>query len=55
MLEANSRTFQPKNVFLGLISDIVLLMGLKMVTILVIITRHIPWVNLLCLGVRKLH
>ena len=51
LLEVNSRTFQPKNVFLRLISDIVLLMALKMVTILVIIAR----VNLLCLGVRKLH
>ena len=55
MLEVNSRTFQPKNVFLWLISDIVLLMALKMVTISVIIARHVPWVNLLCLGVRKLH
>ena len=55
LLEVNSRTFQPKNVFLRLISNIVLLMALKMVTILVIIARHVPWVNLLCLGVRKLH
>ena len=45
LLEVNSRTFQPKNVLLQLISDIVLLMALKMVTILVIIARHVPWVN----------
>ncbi len=58
LLEVNSRTFrtfQPKNVFLRLISDIVLLVALKMVTIVVIIARHVPWVNLLCFGVRKLH
>ena len=55
MLEANSRSFPPKNVFLRLISHIDLLMALKMVTILVIIARHVPWANLLCLGVRKLH
>ena len=54
LLEVNSMTFQPKNVFLRLISDIVLLMALKMITILVIIARHVPWVNLLCLGLRKL-
>ena len=53
MLEVISRTFQPKHVLLGLISDIVLLMALKMVTILVTIARHVPWVNLLCLGVRN--
>ena len=47
-------TFQPKNVFLRLISDIILLMALKMITILAIIARHVPWVNLLCLGLRKL-
>ena len=41
MLEVNSRSFQPKNVFLRLISDIGLLMALKMVTILVIIGRHV--------------
>ena len=29
-------------------------MALKMVTILVIIARHVPWVNLLCLGLRTL-
>ena len=40
LLEVNSRTVQPKNVFLRLISDIVLLMALKMVTILVIIARQ---------------
>ena len=55
MLEVNLRAFQPTNVFLRLISDIVLLMALKMVTILVIIARHVPWVNLLYLGVRELH
>ena len=48
-------TFQPKNVFLRLISDIVLLMALNMITILVIIARNVPWVNLLCLRLRKLH
>ena len=48
-------TFQPKNVFLRLISHIVLLRALKMVNILVIIARHVPYVNLLCLGLRKLH
>ena len=47
-------TFQPKKLFLRLISDIVLLMALKMIAILVIIARHVPWVNLLCLGLRKL-
>ena len=46
-------TFQPKNVFLRLISDNVWLVALKMVTIVVIIARNVPWVNLLCLGVRK--
>ena len=54
LLEVNSRTFmtfQPKNVFLRLISDNVWLVALKMVTIVV---RHVPWVNLLCFGVRKL-
>ena len=40
-------TFQPKNVFLRLISDNVWLVALKMVTIVVIIARHVPWVNLL--------
>ena len=45
---------QPKNVFLRLISDNVWLVALKMVTIVVIIARHVPWVNLLCFGVRKL-
>ena len=55
MLEVNSRTFQPKNIFVRLIADIVLLVALKMVTILVITARHVPWVNVLCLGVRKLH
>ena len=35
---------------------IVLMMALKMVvTIVVIIARHVPWVNLLCFGVWKLH
>ena len=33
-------TFQPKNVFLRLISDNVWLVALKMVTIVVIIARH---------------
>ena len=47
-------TFQPKNVFLRLISDNVWLVALKMVTIMVIIARHVPWVNLLCVGVLKL-
>ena len=47
-------TFQPKNVFLRLISDNVWLVALKMVTIVVIIARHVPWVNLLCFGERKL-
>ena len=47
-------TFQPKNVFLRLISDNLWLVALKMVTIVVIIARHVQWVNLLCLGVRKL-
>ena len=47
-------TFQPKNVFLRLISDNVWLVALKMVTIVVIIARHVPWVNLLCFRVRKL-
>ena len=48
-------TFQPKNVFLRLISDNVWLVALKlMVTIVVIIARHVQWVNLLCFGVRKL-
>ena len=47
-------TFQPNNVFLRLISDNVWLVALKMVTIVVIIAGHLPWVNLLCFGVRKL-
>ena len=47
-------TFQPKNVFLRLISENVWLVALKMVTIVVTIARHVPWVNLLCFGVRKL-
>ena len=47
-------TFQPKNIFLRLISDNVWLVALKMVTIVVIIARHVPWVNLLYFGVRKL-
>ena len=47
-------TFQPKKIFLRLISDNVWLVALKMVTIVVIIARHVPWVNLLCFGVRKL-
>ena len=55
LLKVNLRTFQPKDVFLRLISDIVLLMALKMVTILVIIAMHVLWVNWLCLGQRKLH
>ena len=46
-------TFQPKNVFLRLISDNVWLVALKMVTIVVIMARHVPWVNLLCFGVRN--
>ena len=54
LLEVNSMTFQPKNVFLRLISDNVWLVALKMVTIMVIIARHIQWINLLCFGVRKL-
>ena len=58
LLEVNSRTFrtfQPKHVFLRLISDNVWLVALKMVTIVVIIARHVPWVDLLCFGVRKLN
>ena len=55
MLEVNSRSFPPKNEFLRLISHIDLLMALKIVSILVIIARHVPWANLLCLGVRKRH
>ena len=47
-------TFQPKNVFLLLISDNVWLVALKIVTIVVIIARHVPCVNLLCFGVQKL-
>ena len=46
--------FSPKMYF-RLISDNVLLVALKMVTIVVIIARHVPWVNLLCFGGRKLH
>ena len=41
-------TFQPKNLFLRLISDNVWLVALKMVTIVVIIARHVPWVNSNC-------
>ena len=47
-------TFQPKNVFVRLISDNVWLVALKMVTIVVIIARHVPWVDVLCFSVRKL-
>ena len=47
-------TFQPKNLFSRLISDNVWLVALEMVTIVVIIARHVQWVNLLCFGVLKL-